>query len=760
MKKSWPGIFLFLLPFAYTALLLRSALWNPGIAILFRDVGSLTLPAKRLVAESILRFGELPGWNPFVLGGVPFLADPSFAVYYPMNLIFLLFPERFFSFAHTWYLAAHIPLAFAGYFLFFRRFSGHTFFAALAALTLAGGSYAVSSFYMSGALSSLLAAGWLFYFWSLYLGQRKNRYLFLASFFLTLPVYGGDPQASYLLGIFFLPALAFSGCAPRSALSALARIFPLAFLAAAPQVLPTADLLLQSPRTMGAVWLANTEVWSLHPLRLLEWVIPLPFGNSIYAESAITGYVNGPDPMPFIFSVYGGFFFLPAFAAICSRKLFRRKEFLIWLGLAVFFVLVALGSYGRIPVNRLVGSILPLWSGFRYPERLLVFAQISLLLATGFGLKNISVSRFLPRFAWAIHFGLVALLACAAFRFPGAAVRQVFFPAGFLFLFFALAVYAFRKSRERALLVMLVLFTAIDLAGNLNRIVFTVPAKLASEDWPPFLRLVKQEWGLISLESFPRFFSENEARVNWSSVERISGGRLDLVGKVTLHQWLMLVANTGSYFHLGTPLGFSTLMNRRQQIFWDAVAERDPARAISLKGTNFIGSVRENGDFSVLRNKFALPLFSAPSGVDGAKGETDALAKVASPGWDWKTRIVVQGVESAEQSAEFQFRVTKRTFNRITLAVHSSGPTRDTWVLWNESFDHFWSLTNAGREIPLFRANYWASAFRLPAMKSGEERVLEFEYENPAAKLGQALFLVWVLLAGLFLYREKRKGAS
>lgn len=759
MKRNWLCISLFILPLAYTAMLLGSALWNPELAILFRDAGSLTLPAKRLIAESILRFGELPGWNPFVLGGTPFLADPSFAVHYPMNLIFLLFPEKFFPFAHTWYLACHIPLAFAGHFLFFRRFSGHVFFAALAALALAGGGYAVSSFYMSGALSSLLAAGWLFYFWSLYLEQRKSKYLFLASFFLALPVYGGDPQASYLLGLFFLPALAFSGCTAKRALPALAKVFSLAFLVAAPQILPTADLLLQSPRVMGAAWLANAEVWSLHPLRLLEWVVPLPFGNSIYAESAITGYVNGPDPMPFIFSVYGGFFFLPAFAAICSRKLFRRKEFLIWLVPTVFFVLVSLGSYGTIPLNRLAGNILPLWSGFRYPERLLVFAQLSLLLATGFGLKNISVSRFLPRFAWATHFSLVALVACVAWRIPGSAVKQALFPTGFLFLLFVLGVYAFRKSRERALLAVLVLFSAIDLAGSLHRVVFTVPAKLASEEWPPLLHLVKQEWGLINAESFPRFFSENEAKVNWSLVDRVANGKLDLVGKVTLHQWLMLIANTGSYFHVGTPLGFTTLMNNRQQIFWDAVAERDPVRAISLKGTNFIGSVAENGDFSVRKNPFARPLFSVPLGIDGASNPEEALAKVADPNWDWKSRAVVQGTESTNQSALLQFRLTERTFNRITLTVRSSGPTRDTWVLWNESFDHFWSVRNEGHELPLLHANYWASAFQLPAMKSGEESVLDFEYENPAAKVGQALFLVWILLGGLFLYREKRKGA-
>ena len=56
---------------------------------LLSDIVRQYLPWRQLYAEA-LRSGELPFWNPYTFSGMPFMANLQSAIFYPLNLIFLL----------------------------------------------------------------------------------------------------------------------------------------------------------------------------------------------------------------------------------------------------------------------------------------------------------------------------------------------------------------------------------------------------------------------------------------------------------------------------------------------------------------------------------------------------------------------------------------------------------------------------------------------------------------------------------------------
>jgi hypothetical protein len=63
---------------------------------------------RRLVANEIIRGGQLPLWNPYAMSGMPLLADGYSALLYPGSLLFLLLPL---GQAFGWYALLHLVIA-------------------------------------------------------------------------------------------------------------------------------------------------------------------------------------------------------------------------------------------------------------------------------------------------------------------------------------------------------------------------------------------------------------------------------------------------------------------------------------------------------------------------------------------------------------------------------------------------------------------------------------------------------------------------
>src|SRR5205823_2394855 len=109
-----------------------------GKILAFSDIASYTLP-DRVQAARALRHFHLPLWDPFRLGGVPFLANPQTAVLYPPNWLLVPFPaDRALMVA----IVLHVGFAAVGTYLLARR----AFATSARAAALAAAAFALSGF--------------------------------------------------------------------------------------------------------------------------------------------------------------------------------------------------------------------------------------------------------------------------------------------------------------------------------------------------------------------------------------------------------------------------------------------------------------------------------------------------------------------------------------------------------------------------------------------------------------------------------------
>src|SRR5579883_2609524 len=60
----------------------------------YADIGDLITafyPSRAFAARAVHE-GTLPLWNPYLLGGVPFLASPQSSLFYPPNFLYYILP--------------------------------------------------------------------------------------------------------------------------------------------------------------------------------------------------------------------------------------------------------------------------------------------------------------------------------------------------------------------------------------------------------------------------------------------------------------------------------------------------------------------------------------------------------------------------------------------------------------------------------------------------------------------------------------------
>ncbi len=83
------------------------------------DVTDNIIATRNFPAESLLRDGALPFWNPYALGGEPWLGNPQTALFYPPNWLLCLLTAPFWV---GWMMAAHHLLGGAGMYRLCRRY--------------------------------------------------------------------------------------------------------------------------------------------------------------------------------------------------------------------------------------------------------------------------------------------------------------------------------------------------------------------------------------------------------------------------------------------------------------------------------------------------------------------------------------------------------------------------------------------------------------------------------------------------------------
>jgi len=111
MKKSWPLAFLLVIIFAFFI----PFIINPSfLTARDNDLGRQYVPLFSFLKNSVQSFGQIPLWQPDQMMGQTFIGSPWSSLFYPANLLFLVFPVKF---AAVFYLFVHFLMA--GIFTFY-----------------------------------------------------------------------------------------------------------------------------------------------------------------------------------------------------------------------------------------------------------------------------------------------------------------------------------------------------------------------------------------------------------------------------------------------------------------------------------------------------------------------------------------------------------------------------------------------------------------------------------------------------------------
>ena len=442
-----------------------------------RDLTAYNLPVEKAIHDAYSRF-RLPVWMDEVSGGRPLLPNPNIGALYPLRPLLAVLP---FEVAAKLFPIVHWAFAGVGMLLFLGGIGVSPAGAWIGAVTYVFSGASVSEVFFPH-LPGLALLPWIL--WSLSRPARgRTRSLFILSLLLALDLLAGDVFTvglALLAGILWI----FLELPPGQRSERLARLglsVVLASLAAAPQLLATALWIPETNRSILGMRLMEVFYFSIRPERLIELVVPFPFGETwaidpsrIWSPSAFGGKSFG-----MFATLYAG-----AFAAIAVVETWRRRaaglRFARTFG-AVCLFLAVLPSLMPAAWNTF-HSPLPL----RNPEKLEIGLSLALAMLAAHAVDAFRGAE--RRRRWLLGVGAAFALAAGLFAWgsrsgsdaPYREVGHALADGGLFWMATALAASGLRSFRSVSAMSVLAL-TVVPIAAN-RRIATTFRA---DEIFPP-----------------------------------------------------------------------------------------------------------------------------------------------------------------------------------------------------------------------------------------------------------------------------------
>ena len=372
------------------------------------DIQRVYFPLRKYWVERVSR-GEFPAWYPYDGLGQPFAGMIISAAFHPANLLYLLLPL---GSALTVNVLVCFPVAFLGVYVLARGYGLSQEGAALAGVAFAFCGYLVS---VTENLLYLMAAAttpWALAATDRFLVSPSALRATMAAVLLSLVLLAGDAQGFVVCASLTL-VIAVARHRPGRTAAELARlgsVLLLAGLVSAAQL----TVLLQTGAEARSVnqSLAQAQVWSVHPLRLLELALGPLFEKSTQDAIARTisrDLLGSEFDTLWADSLHVGLpVLLLAAIGVAANRTSRRTWLVVSAALVV--LLLALGKY--TPLYGLAFAVVPGWRAFRYPEKLVPFVTLGIALGAGAGLDALQDQVRMRSSAFrAIALGAVVCLA-------------------------------------------------------------------------------------------------------------------------------------------------------------------------------------------------------------------------------------------------------------------------------------------------------------------------------------------------------------
>jgi len=749
-----------------------------GQIIFFRDIAHWNFPARAFLRQSLLA-GEIPGWNPYQALGFPVFADPLYGVFYPPNWLFMLVGPDWVATLLNWQSFLHTAWGALGVCFLARRLGASPAATAIASLAWALSGYTTSQWsagllLLANAWVPWAAVGQMALFDSLRAGGKAwRRGLVKAAVPGIFAWLFGEIFVAMIGAGFGMVFACLVHAAERRQEPALPRARPAWFAASllaialaagvgAVVVLP-ARMLLGGTERAAALSRDLAETYSLHPLRIAEFIAPQSMGDAYgaYPAGPLVGEAR-LDGLPLSYSMYLGASVVGLALAAFGR---RRKLPLVLGAAAAFVLLLALGRH--TPVHAIFRRVVFPLSYMRYPEKYGVVLVTLLALLASMGADRILCEKPQPWRRLAVLLAVVVGLGGAAAAFLPLpwkifAIRGSVMGGIAILALLAIQVLAARRSRLAPIL--LVALVGADLARATWPLQPFGPRQIASQLPPAAAKVLE---GRAALAPPPRIYRSNATT---DSVNRWLPTSTTPEAEIKLAR--TLITNTANTWGVATLPGYDAAIPAAVGDAWDrglpfgqgvlrlfgaeyailpapegAKTDRpglvpifDPLPGARLyRVASTLPRVYWARRAEVMSDKDALARLFAPEVVAGA---TVLLAPEGHPG----------PVAAAPGRAG---ECTVESYANQRVAARCSGGATGIAV-FVEQFAPGWHATVDGRAVPLVRANLIMRALPLGP---GDHRIV-LEYRTPGLVAGLAISgLCLFLLLTLFAADLRRSTA-
>jgi hypothetical protein len=385
---SWRADALSLAAVLGLVLLLYAELWLPGLVLIKRDAFQFFLPLKQYIIDR-LSHGELPQWFPYEGLGRPLISLTVMGVFHPFTLLYWLLPVQ-----DAYRLATLLCclIGAAGTFLLARSLGISRTGAAIGAIGFSCSGYVASLTENVLYLYSICSVPLFLYVLDTACGTGRLAWLGSSVLVWAGIILNGDIQTAYYLGfVAFLWMIMRTSGRRRAGVVRLTSIVILTLVVAAIQLGPAWVGYQHSDRTDPSSFHAEAIHWSTHPLRLVTMAIS-PIGDGSRGDQLAQALFHTHDRSRGPFGLWAESLYLgPVLIGLAIVACRRRHDMRVFMVLGALSVVLAMGSYGGL--YEVFYEWMPLWSSFRYPERIMGFATLALAMLAASGIDVIPHHR-------------------------------------------------------------------------------------------------------------------------------------------------------------------------------------------------------------------------------------------------------------------------------------------------------------------------------------------------------------------------------
>lgn len=715
------------------------------------DIGDLIdyfYPFNAFSTQQI-RQGTMPLWNPYLMSGMPFQAEPQTALFYPIHVLYYVF-----STPTAWSLALILRMLLGAMFmtLLIRSIGATRTGAVVSGIAFAFGGFMVA---WQGVVMGD-AVMWLpLVCYSVHRlhANRSRRSVSLAAFAFAMPVLAGHPEtAVHVILTGTAAALLIWAFPPRSESRFDLRfllVFSLAGVLAiglsAVQLLPTLEWARQSGRSLSATW-PNFE---LHQ------------ALGFFSRDALRGPNSAGISVPNAMGYAGMLTLLAAALA----PLHRSSRYVIWfLGLVVIGIG---GAFGFEPIRWLVTHT-PIVKGIKN-ERLILLVDFGLAALAGLGISMLQeeradrsvVRRLLPWLLIAAAFTVAMVFVHelrVATQFRVEVMRRPSFSRTLLLAGLIVVVWKLiRMQRARLFPFAACALIAFDLS--------TFAYGYSGFTWRDEIFPPAPVFDFLKEQGSAESFRIAPVGVTYPTNSGIAYGLQSLTGyeaRVPPALERFVWDFTEGYQDTVVMVGKRVLSTHDRRldmlnVKYLVVAASEPEYEMFMQHPDRFSQVFKRGKAVVFENKTVLPR-AFVIGVGGVRvipaAATEQFEVLKDPTFDPLRTVVIDSMPKelaeARSISDREFRgsveTVKSDVNGYDFRVQASTPGI---LVVSQNFYPGWKATVNGSSAPVFPADHALTGIAVPA---GNYEV-HFEFQPASFKLGALLSLVSVIvLGGLFVF--------